>query len=609
MIARFYTHAIAVAALAFNIASSQQLGFQYISPVPGSILVPCQTTIAIRKGPRIISPGVADPSPIRINGSSSGQVAGRLSLSDDGRTLIIKPEHPFSPGELVSVELSGGLLTDEKGSVGTLHFSFRTRPEERNIPWSFAGNEETGIAAPPRSRASVGAEMMKTVTDSLPPGFPQIMDTVASSYPNVDLYLSNFAFSPTIPYVPYLMILSPNGQLRFYRRMMAQCLDFKWQPTGLMTYFDASIRCYLAMDSTFTVVDTFSCGNGYSTDVHDLRLLPDGHALLMSYDPEPVRMDSVVPGGYPNAIVTGLIVQELDKDKNVIFQWRSWDHFAITDAEGIDLHAPAIDYVHGNALEIDTDGNFIISSRYLSEITKVDRNSGNIIWRWGGKHNQFSFVNDSTMFSYQHAIRRITNGHFVLFDNGNLRVPPYSRAIEYSLDENAKTATMVWGYRHNPDISSDAMGYVDRLPDGSTLVGWGAANPSLTIVGSDNTTLAELSFPPGIYSYRAFAFPPLPEKLTSGPTAGTPSSFALWQNYPNPFNPSTTILYQLPTQSRVSLIVCDILGQQVATLVDSDQQAGAHSVQWNAKGQASGVYFCRIVAGNNTETKKMLLVR
>src|SRR5204863_4868205 len=136
----------------------------------------------------------------------------------------------------------------------------------------------------------------------------------------------------------------------------------------------------------------------------------------LSYDPEPVDMSKIVPGGDPNAIVTGLIVQEVDNDGAVYFQWRSWDHFQITDATHEDLTAHNIDYVHGNAIEYDNDGNLLISSRHMDEITKIDISNGDIIWRMGGRNNQFTFIGDPTGFSHQHAIRRIANGHVTLFD-------------------------------------------------------------------------------------------------------------------------------------------------------------------------------------------------
>src|SRR5690606_33427409 len=109
-----------------------------------------------------------------------------------------------------------------------------------------------------------------------------------------------------------------------------------------------------------------------------------------------------------------------------------------------------IDYAHGNAVELDSDGNILISSRHMNEITKIDRTTGEIIWRWGGKNNEFTFVNDTLAFSFQHDIRRLPNGNVTLFDNGNHHKPPRSRAVEYELDEVNKTATVVWQYPEEP---------------------------------------------------------------------------------------------------------------------------------------------------------------
>ncbi len=88
-----------------------------------------------------------------------------------------------------------------------------------------------------------------------------------------------------------------------------------------------------------------------------------------------------------------------------------------------------------------------------------------------------------------------------------------------------------------------------------------------------------------------------------------PTEYALMQNYPNPFNPTTVIRYQLPTASWVRLEVFDVLGKQVASLVNSAQAAGDYSVTFNASNLASGVYFYRLQAGSFVQTKKMLLIK
>jgi photosystem II stability/assembly factor-like uncharacterized protein len=91
--------------------------------------------------------------------------------------------------------------------------------------------------------------------------------------------------------------------------------------------------------------------------------------------------------------------------------------------------------------------------------------------------------------------------------------------------------------------------------------------------------------------------------------AGRPTDYRVFQNYPNPFNPSTTIRYDLPHASRVSLKVYNTLGQEVATLVNDTKAAGVYTVQFDAGRLASGVYFYRLQAGNFVETKKLVVLR
>ena len=95
----------------------------------------------------------------------------------------------------------------------------------------------------------------------------------------------------------------------------------------------------------------------------------------------------------------------------------------------------------------------------------------------------------------------------------------------------------------------------------------------------------------------------------SGDMSNIVKGYSLSQNYPNPFNPSTTIIYQLPAQIHVTLKVFDVLGREIATLVNSVEQPGYKSVNFNANNFASGVYYYRLQAGNFIETKKLVLLR
>ncbi len=199
----------------------------------------------------------------------------------------------------------------------------------------------------------------------------------------------------------------------------------------------------------------------------------------------------------------------------MIFQWRSWDYIPFTDTY-FDMTAHRVDLIHMNDITIDNDGNIIASMRHLSSIIKINRETGNIMWFLGGKQNDFTFINEHpenapTYFSYQHDATILPNGNITLFDNGNQHPTQYSRGVEYELDQQNKTATLVWEFRHNPDIYAGAMGSAERLPNGNTIIGWGIANgpdiPTFTEVHPDNSIALEFSLPSGLFSYRSYKFP------------------------------------------------------------------------------------------------------
>jgi len=100
-----------------------------------------------------------------------------------------------------------------------------------------------------------------------------------------------------------------------------------------------------------------------------------------------------------------------------------------------------------------------------------------------------------------------------------------------------------------------------------------------------------------------------PVGVDEGEKVNLPKEFVLLQNYPNPFNPTTSIKYSLPEQEFVSLKIFDILGNEVATLVNESKPAGNYEVQFDANNLSSGVYFYQLRAGNFTETKKLILMK
>jgi hypothetical protein len=373
-----------------------------------------------------------------------------------------------------------------------------------------AGSARKGFLVFATVAAVLGLTVRRSACDPLPSDFPTIQATVSGTTAPGRIFLSSFSQSdPAAP--SFLMILENDGTPVFYRRLPPRAHDFKLQPDGRLTYYDPTYQGFYALDSTYTVVDSFRCGNGLTTDFHELLVLQNGHALLMSYDTRIMDMTPYDPRGHPDAEVVGLVIQEIDRAKNVVFEWKSWDHFEVSDAVGIPLGARRVDYVHGNSLDVDRDGNLILSSRSLNEVTKISRATGDVIWRLGGKRNEFRFKDGATEFSRQHFARMVGEGRLLLYDNGNFRSPPVSRAVEYEIDEVQRTVKEVWEYRHTPDVFGAFSGSAQRLPNGNTLVGWGSTVPTLTEVDPRGEVVFELTFEQGIFSYRAYRFdwPPM----------------------------------------------------------------------------------------------------
>jgi hypothetical protein len=215
----------------------------------------------------------------------------------------------------------------------------------------------------------------------------------------------------------YLLIVDDLGQPIYFQPtdVVNPGADFKKQPDGTLTWFDISTGQHRAMDQAYQLTNTWAIAGFPTTDLHELQVMTDGTALMMSYADVPVDLSAY--GGITNAIVWDIVVQEQDALTNPVFTWSGLAHLPITSTYE-SLTGSIADVYHGNAIERDTDGNLLLSNRHTAQIVKIDRSTGNVMWKLGGKENEFTFVND-TGFSYQHDIRRLENGHITLFDNGN----------------------------------------------------------------------------------------------------------------------------------------------------------------------------------------------
>jgi hypothetical protein len=371
----------------------------------------------------------------------------------------------------------------------------------------------------------LGPEKM-AVSQNFPPMEISIHDTSATTgY----YFIAPYASSPPYSYSHPQLILDRLGKVVWYRVFPGQpgnttTYDFKIQPDKRMTYYSIVRKKYFVMDSTFMIKDSLDAANGFELDVHDLQFLPNGHYLLLALETR-IRnltgyhyfgVSHTTPGG-ANAQVTGVVIQEFDENKTLVWEWKGHDHFSFDDVDPLFLLNPnKVDWTHANAVEPDDDGNILLSCRHFDEITKINRQTGDIIWRLGGKRNQFTSPNDPLDFSGQHDIRRIGNGHITLLNNGTNNVPPLARALEFELDETSKTATRVWGYSYSNSVYSMAVGSHQALSNGNHLVDFGTipdGYPWCVLVKPDTSVAMEISYSGSYTSYRAFHYESLPWEL------------------------------------------------------------------------------------------------
>lgn len=358
----------------------------------------------------------------------------------------------------------------------------------------------------------------------------QFPDHVAEGFPSTAngyyfITTSNFGGTP-LPM--HGVILDGAGHVA-YRKTAQGMSAFRAWPDGRMSH--SSSVGHLILDSTFAVIDTVNCANGIATDQHDLRILDNGHYLLLGMETLVMDLSGYAvfpPGSSPGSATAQVkcnVIQELDENEDLVWEWHLVDHFDFLEVDPARLTDPnVVDWSHCNAVDLDQDGNVLLSCRHFNEVIKIDRSTGEVIWHLGGASNEFTFTNDQG-FVGQHDVRRLPNGNITLFDNGLPGTHP-CRGVEYELDEMAMTATLVWERAYGAPAFSRALGSVQRRADGSTVIGWGAITPDnvmFSTYAQDGTQLNELRFVDTLSTYRATFFDDLPFTLARPVIACTTS--------------------------------------------------------------------------------------
>ena len=245
---------------------------------------------------------------------------------------------------------------------------------------------------------------------------------------------------------------------------------------------------YVEVTAAGTIARDFRAGHGFFTDPHDLLLsLRDGAldaAHFLAYDIQP--FDLTFRGGPADAPLAVHRILRVGPGGEKLFEWNAADHYAPADWPAT---MQPTDLVHPSSLELDGDGNYVVSLQAMSQVAAIDAQTGAFLWRLGGAHADLTIMDDPLGgFHGQHSARILPNGNLLLLDNRMGQVPPAARAVEYRIDLATRTAHLVWEYRPVPAIVSPIMGSVQRLAAGSTLIGFGAAG-RVVEVSADNQLL------------------------------------------------------------------------------------------------------------------------
>jgi hypothetical protein len=314
------------------------------------------------------------------------------------------------------------------------------------------------------------------------------------------------------------MIVDSSGELVWFRPLSSHATatlrpfnvrvqEYQGQP--VLTWFQGAAvnghgqGSYMIADSAYQTLHEVRAGNGYLGDLHEFLITEAGTALFTCYGE--VQKDLTALGGSATGHYFDGVVQEVDiATGKVLFQWRCDEHIGFDES-----YAPISalwDPFHVNSINVASDGNLIVSCRNTWTVYKVERPSGKILWRLGGKKSDFT-IGSGANFEWQHDVTPQPGGRLTIFDNGagDTTVESQSRGLLLAVDEQKRTVTLTRQFVHSsPSVLTSALGSVQLLPDGHVFMGWGMG-PYASEFLPDGTLIYDLKiFGSGTRSYRAF---------------------------------------------------------------------------------------------------------
>ena len=316
--------------------------------------------------------------------------------------------------------------------------------------------------------ASAVGDSLEFTTDVLPADLPHYTAGGIDPTPGFVVFAAG----------SYGIVIDNTGRVVWYHHFPNGLgLNFEVQPTGRYyarppTPAVGDLEPWVEIDPLGNVLRSFGCVGGLQARFHDLIAELDGGYWVMCDETRTVDLSAV--GGVAAAQVTGQDIQHVSAADNLLFQWSPFDHFQITDLDSASRTGASVNWTHGNSLDLDAEGNLLVSFRSLSEITKIDTKTGAVLWRMGGRRNQFTFQDSpSPAFAFQHGLRLTGPGRFLLLDN--MGDPAGSWAERYVYDDASHTARMLGSYGSEPPVTASLGGSAQNLPGDRALVSFGPA--------------------------------------------------------------------------------------------------------------------------------------
>lgn len=314
------------------------------------------------------------------------------------------------------------------------------------------------------------SEPMTFVTGALPSDLPAYSTFGSTPSPGLVVFAA----------ASYGLVIDNRGRVVWYRRFPnGPGLNFQAQPDGRYAARPPAAAgetgSWVEIGVDGEITRTIGCSHGYPSRMHDMIAVPDGSYWLLC--DETRTMDLSAQGESPHARVLGTNVQHRGANGDSLFEWSPFDHFQVDVSilQTADRSMPVINWTHGNALDLDREGNLLVSFRNLSEVTKIDTRTGAVLWRLGGQKNQFVF-DDAPVppFLGQHGVRATGAGQVTLLDN--LGQPGGSRAERYAVDDVRRVAHLSGSFGAPAGLIGQIGGSTQTLPDGHTLVSFGNGN-------------------------------------------------------------------------------------------------------------------------------------